>query len=252
MNYWEVVTLMVAGFCSGIIKTGVGIGAGVFLLPTLSLVFPAKTALGLGAPLMLASDVTGLRFYWRQWTTRDELTRILLAAVPGLLLGVALLPVIPAAGFRMAVGMFGVLYALCRLFPTAPPVRWLGRSFACVDKHLTGKQVYFYGSLGGIATVLAHAGGLVWSLYLMTSVKDRRVFVGTLVLLFLVTNIYKTIAYLLVGTISVPELAAVLPAIPAVWAGSLLGDMANKRMNQDFFRKLVLVIILFVSAKLCF
>jgi uncharacterized membrane protein YfcA len=106
--------------------------------------------------------------------------------------------------------------------------------------------------MGGVASVLAHAGGLVWSLYLMTSVKDRRVFVGTLVLMFFITNVYKTIAYVMIGTMTMQELLAVLPAFPAVWLGGAIGNTANKRMDQEFFRKLVLAVIFVVSAKLCF
>ena len=62
MSVWEVCIVALAGFCSGIIKNGVGVGSGIFLLPTLALAFPAKVALGLGAPLMLASDIIGMRY----------------------------------------------------------------------------------------------------------------------------------------------------------------------------------------------
>jgi len=252
MSPWEISIIALAGFCSGVIKTGVGIGAGIFLLPTLALAFPAKTALGLGAPLMLASDVIGLRYYWRQWMSRSELMRIMLAAVPGLLAGTLLLPIIPADGFRMGVGIFGMAYAISHLFPGFAPVRWLKASLSSVNNCLEAKQIYFYGAMGGAATVLAHAGGLVWSLYLMTTVKDRRIFVGTLVLMFFITNTYKTIAYVTIGILSIQELLAVLPAIPAVWLGSAIGNAANKHMNQEFFRKLVLAVIFIVAAKLCF
>ena len=252
MSLWEICIIALAGFFSGIIKTGVGIGAGIFLLPTLSLAFPAKIALGLGAPLMLASDVIGMRYYWKQWMPRDELLRIMLAAAPGLLVGTMLLPIIPAEGFRMGIGIFGMTYAISHLFPGFAPVRWLKTSLGGVNERLENKQVYFYGALGGAATVLAHAGGLVWSLYLTTTVKDRRIFVGTIILMFFITNIYKCIAYAMIDIMGTREFLAVLPAIPAVWLGSAIGNMANKQMNQEFFRKLVLIVILLVSAKLCF
>lgn len=57
---------------------------------------------------------------------------------------------------------------------------------------------------GGFSTVLAHAGGLVWSMYLLTAARDRRIFVGTTVILFFVTNIYKTVSYIYIDIIS-PE-----------------------------------------------
>jgi hypothetical protein len=54
MNLLEVYIVALARFCSSLIKTVVDIGAGIFPLPTLSLGLPAKTVLGLGAPLLLA------------------------------------------------------------------------------------------------------------------------------------------------------------------------------------------------------
>ena len=87
--------LAAAGFLSGLIKTGVGVGSGLVLLPTLALVFPAKVALGLGAPMLLASDIIGLHYYWKQWLPRRELTRLFLAIIPGLFIGIVLLPMIP-------------------------------------------------------------------------------------------------------------------------------------------------------------
>jgi len=243
---------VLAGFFSGVIKTGVGIGSGIFLLPTLALAFPAKVALALGAPLMLASDSIGLRFYWKQWMPRHDLMRIMLAAVPGLLLGVLLVPIIPTEGFRLFIGIFGMTYAISHLFPGFILVRGLKNSLSGVGSLLEGKQIYFYGALGGVASVLAHAGGLVWSLYVMTAVEDRRIFVGTMVLMFFISNVYKTIAFGVIGLLGMQELPAALLAVPAVWLGSAIGNTANKRMNQEFFRKLVLVVIFLVAAKICF
>ena len=117
----DIVIIALAGFFSGIIKTGVGVGSGIFLLPTLALGFPAKLALGLGAPLLLASDAIGLRYYWKQWLPRTELARLFLAALPGLILGAVLLPLIPGGIFRIGVGVFGVFYALSLLWPNFPP-----------------------------------------------------------------------------------------------------------------------------------
>lgn len=250
--------LAAAGFLSGFIKTGVGVGSGLMLLPTLALVFPAKVALGLGAPMMLASDVLGLHYYWKQWLPRRELTRLFLAIIPGLLLGIVLLPMIPGKAFRFGVGIFGALYALGMLWPQFPVAVLLKK---CVGKFnarcgnseaQNHKGAYLYGFLGGLSTVLAHAGGLVWSLYLLTAARDRRIFVGTTVILFFITNIYKTVSYVWIDIISLDALAQVIPAIPMIFLGSYLGNIANKRCNQLLFRKIVLCFIFFISLTLCF
>lgn len=256
VNLASVVIIALAGFCSGIIKTGVGVGAGIFLLPTLSLAFPAKIALGLGAPMMLASDIIGLRYYWKQWLERRALLRLLAAVVPGLILGAVLLPLIPGRVFRICVGIFGACYALCLLWQGFPLARLLKRLFGRVDARLAGDQdsapgAWLYGFLGGLATVLAHAGGVVWSLYLVKAAPDRRIFVGTTIIMFFLTNIYKVVSYIHLDILPLESLVQVLPAIPMILLGSHLGNVLNKRINQALFRKIVLCCILCISITLC-
>lgn len=253
----DIVIIALAGFFSGIIKTGVGVGAGLFLLPTLALAFPAKTALGLGAPLMLVSDAIGLRYYWKQWLPGADLGRLFLAALPGLILGVVLLPLIPGEIFRTGVGLFGACYSLGLLWPRFPVTVLLKKIFGglnarCVGQpHETNAGAYIYGFLGGLSTVLAHAGGLVWSLYLITAARDRRVFVGTTIILFFVTNIYKTVSYIYIDIISLKALLQVIPAIPMIFLGSYFGNLINKKCDYIRFRKIVLCFILVISITLC-
>ena len=247
----DIIVIAIAGFLSGIIKTGVGVGAGIFLLPTLSIAFPAKLALGLGAPLMLASDVLGLRFYWRQWLAWPELRRIMFSAVPGLILGVVLLPMIPGHVFRVCVGIFGSLYALSMLWHEFPVAVVLRRLFKGLSEGSGKTSAYVFGFLGGVSTVMAHAGGIVWSLYLIKAAPDRRIFVGTTIIMFFVTNIYKVASYIYIDVLPWDNLLSVLPAIPMVFLGSYLGNIMNKRCDSALFRKIVLCVILFLSISLC-
>ena len=251
MTTLELAVVIIAGFLSGVIKNGVGVGGGVFLLPTLALVFPAKLALALGAPLLLASDVIGLWYYWKEWMERSKLFRLLLAAVPGILVGTVLVTIIPAREFKFGVGLFGSFYALFQLFPNFGPFVLFKKQFGRATSLFAAKQVYFYGVLGGVTSVIAHAGGLVWSIYLMSEVREKRIFVGTTVVVFLLSDAYKTVAFLYIGLLSPDSLCAILPAIPAVWMGGAVGNLVNKRMRDTLFRTLVLAVILLVSLKLC-
>lgn len=250
MTYAEIGILVLASFLSSVIKNGVGIGSGIFLLPVLSLQFPSKIALALGAPIMLASDCIGLRNYWREWVGWREIARILVPAIPGLILGTLLIPVIPGHLFRLAVGLFGVCYALILLFPQFPAVIKIKSLFPVVTEKNSDKCAMYYGFAGGIATVLAHAGGVVWSMFLMITVRDKRVFVATIVLLFFITNIFKVISYFSIGILDLHMFFIALLTFPAIFLGSWLGNTLNKTINQFLFRKIVLVTILVVSLSL--
>jgi len=247
----EVAVVIVAGFLAGIIRSGTGTGVGLFLLPTLALVFPAKIALAFGAPLLLATDVFGLRNYWKEWIEPSHLIRLLLAATPGVITGTVLVNIIPAREFMLGVGLFGSIYALFQLFPNYAPVHFK-KTFVRAASLFAEKEIYFYGALGGVTTVIAHSGGLLWTIYLMNVVRDRRIFVGTTVIIYLITDTYKTFAFLYLGLLSPDSLFAILPAIPAVWLGCFIGNKANRHLRDAIFRKIVLVVILLGSLKLCF
>lgn len=251
MDFWDLLIISLAGFCSAVIKTGVGIGSGIFLLPTLALAYPAKIALGLGAPLMLISDIIGLRFYWKQWASKEILKKLLGSAVPGLVIGTILLPIIPNNIFKICVGIFGMFYAISFLFPNFPLTKAIKQGTSKFNERHENKRVYIFGFSGGIASVLAHAGGLVWSLYLHAAVPDKRVFVGTIVFMFFLTNLYKTIAYFSLGILQPESLIQVIFTIPCIFLGSYVGNKLNIHMNVDLFKKVVLVFIFIVSFSLC-
>ena len=251
MSSTEVAVVIVAGFLSGIIRSGMGAGIGLFLLPTLALVFPAKIALAIGAPLLLATDVFGLRYYWKEWIEPSHLIRLLLAAMPGVITGTVLVNSIPAKEFMLGVGLFGSVYALLQLFPNCVPEHFKKIFVRAASLHAE-KEIYFYGALGGVATVIAHSGGLIWTIYLMNVVRDKRIFVGTTVIIYLLTDTYKTFAFLYLGLLSPDSLFAVLPAIPAVWLGCFIGNKASRHLRDALFRRILLVVILLGSLKMCF
>ncbi len=250
MEFMDFVIISLAGFCSALIKTGVGVGAGIFLLPTLAMAYPAKIALGIGAPIMLVSDIIGLRMYWKQWVEKETLKKLLGSAIPGMIVGTILLPVISDTLFKIFIGVFGMIYAFNMLFPEFALAKFFKKGADVFNKNFEGKQVYIFGFGGGFATVLAHAGGLVWSLFMHTAIQDKRIFVGTIVLMFFLTNIYKTVAYIYIDILAVESLFAVLVATPGIFIGSVAGNMLNKKMNVNLFRKLVLILIFAVSFKL--
>jgi uncharacterized membrane protein YfcA len=107
-----------------------------------------------------------------------------------------------------------------------------------------------FGFLGGIASTLIHAGGMVMSIYLIQKPKDKRSFVGTFVLFFAITNFLKMISYLRIGILTIEILLLVAAISPLVILGGVIGNALNKRVSQELFRKVVLTIILITGIRL--
>lgn len=248
-GYTEFIIVAFAVVGSAIIKNGVGIGAGIFLLPFLSLVFPSKLALGLGAPAMLVSDFVGVKNYWKEWN-KNELLLLLPPAFLGVLVGALVIKVIPGEIFKFGVGVIAILFSCfqlgklsfiekCRTTDSIP-------NTTTAEKHLT----LLFGFLGGIASTVIHAGGMVMSIYLIQKPKDKRAFVGTFVLFFAIVNLLKLITYLKIGILT-PEIALLVAAIsPMIIFGGLFGNSLNKRISQKLFRVIVLAVILIIGVRL--
>ncbi|MBN2126213.1 MAG: sulfite exporter TauE/SafE family protein [Deltaproteobacteria bacterium] len=248
-GYWEFLIVGLAVLGSAIIKNGVGIGAGIFMLPFLALVFPPKLALGIGAPAMLVSDVVGVRNYWKEWN-REELLLLLPPAALGLVLGAIIIKVVPGGIFKLGVGVLAVLfsgYHLCRPILSkggkgTPPVR----SSDGPRKTLT----LLFGFLGGTASTVIHAGGMVMSIYLIQRPIEKRAFVGTFIFFFAVLNLLKLLTYLKIGILTADTVLFVLILSPVIVLGGFLGHVLNKRFSQESFKRIVLSLILLIGVRL--
>ena len=250
MEAYQLVILGLAVFTSSVIKNGAAVGSGIFLLPVLALAFPPKLALGLGAPVMFASDILGLCYYWREWGDLRLILRMVVAGALGIALGGVCLTFIPAPVFKTGIGIFAISSALWRL--SAP---YRSKSKAAVPAALPAPSRHdylnsiFYGVLGGIATILAHAGGVVWSVYLVGKL-EKRTFVSSLIILFSLSNLIKIGAYIQMDLLTVSATLTVLGFFPLVYAGSALGNWLNRRVNPRHFRTAVLLLILCTGASL--
>ncbi len=234
---WSVVIFAVT--FSAVIKNSVGVGAGIFMLPVMAMVLPAKLALGLGAPAMLVSDMVGCVSYYRQWSTRDLLA-LLPAGLFGIALGVYLVDIIPPTVFRKLVGALAVAFAANSLW------KHFARSEGRLPPWMQGVHAGVgIGFLGGVGSSIAHAGGIIWSVFLMQKHLPKREFVATIVFMFLITNIIKTASFLYIEIISLQNVVTVLFCTPLIVAGGMCGNYINRKIDVRTFR---LVIILIIAA----
>ncbi|MGP8050955.1 MAG: sulfite exporter TauE/SafE family protein [Desulfobaccales bacterium] len=248
MEVYQLVILAAATSASAVISNGVAIGAGIFLLPVLSLAFPAKVALGLGAPLMFVASLVGIKNYWREWGERRELLRLFIAAGLGIILGSCVINIIPNHLFKIGVGIFAITFSLYQLLKGSAARLWF-RPLKAVSLGKTGLQdakvlAVLVGFLGGFVTVLCHAGGAVWSMYFVGRNLDKRILVGTLMLLFAFTNLLKMFTYWGIGILTPKSTLIVLAMSPLIILSSNFGNFLNKKVRPELFRNIVLLIIL--------
>jgi uncharacterized membrane protein YfcA len=109
-----------------------------------------------------------------------------------------------------------------------------------------------FGSLGGVATMLANAAGPVAQLYLLVMRLPKYAFIGTSAWLFLIVNVCK-IPFMVDLEIITWQSIAVSGwlFVPAI-AGAAVAPLFVKRINQVFFESLIWFFIVLAGLRMIF
>ncbi len=224
---------MAAAFV-GFLKTSVAGGVGLVLTPTLSLVLPAPVVLALIAPLMNLSDPMALRFYWRRWDAR-QLRLLVPPACVGIGLGTWALTLLSEPALRRAIAGVALTLAVGQLAAS-------GRS-----RPLLGERPHWLigvaaGLLTGVASTIAHSGGLVVGLYLLASGLSGPEVVATATALYALTNLIKLVGYWQIGILTPAVLGADVLAVPVLLAGAWVGYRVNRVLPRRVFELTLIAI----------
>jgi hypothetical protein len=231
-----------AALVVGFLKTSLGGGIGLVLTPTLTLVLPAPTALALIAALLLLSDPIALRLYWRAWEPR-QLRLLLPTSLVGVIAGTWVLSLLSAVALRRTIGVVALVFALAQL-----TLSRRGRKLFGDSPHWTAGAVA--GLLTGFASVIAHSGGLVTGLYLLSLGLPGAVVVGTGAAVYCMADVLKLIGYGRIGFVDASVLLAAIAATPLLAVGAWLGYRANRRLPRRAFELALVVIAIAGSLRL--
>ena len=232
---WTPALLGVVGVCVflyGFSKTAMPV-AGVLAGPLLAAALGPTTATGFMVPLLILGDLFALARY-RQHADWSLIRRI----IPGVLLGFLLTGVLFVALSLSALSrVIGVLILVSvglevwrRRHPVEPPER----------PHPAA--ALFFGSLAGMTTMAANAGGTAMTLYLINMRVSMLAFMGTSAWFFFVLNVLKVPIVGSLGFITADSLLAGLWFAPLIAVGAGVGIWAFRRMDERLFTGIALVL----------
>jgi uncharacterized membrane protein YfcA len=218
----------------GFLKTSVSAGTGLVLTSTLTIVLPAPMVLGLISPLMLMSDPIAMRFYWRQWDTR-QLRLLIPATTLGILVGAWALTLLSETWLRRTIGVVALGLALLQL-----AVNNRARPLFGERPHwLVGFAV---GIVTGVASIVAHSGGVVAALYLLGTGLPAAALIATVTAVYAMTNLIKVVLYWKIGFLTPYVLLVDLFTLPIVLLGAWLGYHLNRVLPRRAFALALLTI----------
>jgi uncharacterized membrane protein YfcA len=223
----------------GISKGGFGSGAGMFATPLLALTLPIPQAAAILLPILCVMDMAGLWAY--RGTYARGLLRVMLAGgILGVVLGTLTFRYVHEAWIRiilgaMALGFVAQRYAVRSVAAPAAP---------------SSPRGFFWSSVSGLTSTIAHAGGPPMSIYLLPLRLDKAVMVGTTVIFFAVINAVKLVPYAWLGLFDARNLATSAVLAPLAPVGIWIGVKLMRRIPEALFYRICYGILLVVGAKL--
>ena len=232
MSYLDLGLALTATLLLGVGKSGIK-GLGAVIVTLMAIVFGGKASTGILMPLMITADIFAVIYYHRhtQWYF---LKKLLPMMVVGVVLGVWLGNDISEALFKQIMAVFILLTVLIMI--------WMDRTKTFgIPKHWSFSS--FMGLLSGVTSMIGNLAGAFASIYLLAIRLPKNEFIGTAAWLFFIINVFKLPFHLFVWkTITTETLQLNLILAPAIVVGFLLGIKLVQIINNDLYRKLVLLV----------
>ena len=189
---WFYAAALPAVILVGLSKGGFGGAMGFVGVPLMALVMSPVQAAAILLPILVLMDMVSL------WTWRGIYDRATLAIMlPGSLVGIGIgwltAAMVTADMVRFIVGVVAH-----RLRRRAGSTSWSATAPAC-RRSPTGWPAAFWGAVSGFTSFVAHVGGPPFQVYALPLRLDPKVFTGTSVIFFAITNAVKLIPYFALG-----------------------------------------------------
>ena len=224
----------------GISKAGFGSGLGILAVPLIALTIPAAQAAAIMLPILCVMDLPAIHAYFGRWD-KAQMKVIIPAGLLGIVVGTLTFRYLNDNVLRIVLGAISIGFVVNSL-----------RSKDPAAKPPTRGQGWFWCSLSGYTSFVAHSGGPPLTVYLLPQKLDKTVFVATSVVFFSVGNYLKIGPYLWLGLFDLRNIATSALLFPVGILGVYLGVWLHRRINQQVFYRVVYVLLLASGAKLLY
>jgi uncharacterized membrane protein YfcA len=223
--------LILSAMLIGMSKVGVP-GVSLIVIPALAMIFGGKPSTGLLLPMLMLADIFGVTYYHRHADWKN-LIRMFPWALGGLFLGVWIGDIVNEYWFKKIISVLVFLS--------------LGLMLRKKKESLNYPNRWWYaplmGILGGFATMMGNVAGPVFAIYLLAMDLPKSRFIGTTAWFFLIINFTKFPLQMFVwNNIKVDYILINLLLLPAIGIGAYLGILLVKRIPEQSYRTLVILI----------
>jgi uncharacterized membrane protein YfcA len=224
---------------TGLGKSGFGMAGGLSV-PLLSLVMPPAQAAAVMLPLLLVTDAASVYAYRKDWD-RANMRVLLPAGFVGIGIGWLIFRLLNDDALRIVLGCIAIGFVLNSV---------LRRNVATAS--VSRAKGYFWGTISGITTFIAQAGGPPILVYLLPQRLDKRIYAGTVVMFFAAMNYAKIVPYWSLGLFSRGNFSMSMIVIPFGLAGIPLGIWLQNRMSNTVFFRITTALLFLAGCQLLY
>jgi uncharacterized membrane protein YfcA len=228
----------------GLSKGGLGGSMGFIGVPLMALAMPPVQAAAILLPILVLMDLVSL-WSWRGNYDKSILKTMMPGAMIGIGIGWLTATLVTEEAIRFIVGVVAIVFV----------GRWLYQQFrggAVERASPNAVAAPFWGAVAGFTSFVAHAGGPPYQVYTLPLGLNPKVFVGTGVIFFAITNAVKLIPYFALGQFDTANLTASAVLMPLAPLSTIAGAFVVKRMRPEVFYPFTYATIAMVAVMLVY
>jgi len=228
---------------AGIDKAGFGSSASVAAAAILALILEPADAVAIMLPLLIVMDFVALRPNWKKW--EPVAARVMLTGTTiGAFVGAALIFVVSSEFFRLLIGLIALIFVFFQFARRSGWIRAMQPFSAPVG--------VFFAIGAGVTSFIAHAGGPVASIYLLSRNLTKEEYQATTIVTFWINNLIKIILYVWLGFLSLQTTIAAAYLLPFAVIGTYLGVRLNRVVPEKLYFTLIYIFLTIAGTKLVF
>jgi uncharacterized membrane protein YfcA len=216
-------------------------GISMMAMPLFAMVISPIRAAAILLPIMIVQDWVSVWAFRRDFSPRN-LVILLPAALVGVALGWALAAYVNEAWVKLAVGLISLLFVVFMILPE----RWRAAGSAR-PKVVPG---FIWGSIAGFTSMVSHAGGIPFLVYVVPQKLLPTHLAGTAALFFAGVNLLKVMPYFLLGQFTLENLRASAMLLPIAIFSTFAGVWLIHRIAPDKFYSAIYVLTMLIGLKL--
>lgn len=241
---WFYAAAIPAVILVGLSKGGFGGAVGFVGVPMLALVMSPVQGAAILLPILCLMDATSV-WTWRGVYDRQTLAVTLPGAAVGIGIGWLTAAMVTVGMVRLIVGAVAIVFV----------GRWLWQLARRRGDVPAGRGTLagaFWGTIAGFTSFVAHVGGPPFQVYALPLRLDPKIFTGTSVIFFAITNALKVIPYFALGQFDATNLAASAVLMPIAPLATLAGAWLVRRMRPEIFYPFTYVTVAIIAVKLIY